>query len=80
LHWVWLRRFANTLTAWGGLVWLVLPAGSAAEVPGPDGPVLAIRRVGDSVYVGGRFTRIGGVEAGSIARWNGPAGARSGTG
>lgn len=67
-------RWLKGRRAWWNAVWLVWAwAASASEVPGPDGPVWAIQRIGDQVFVGGRFTQIGGVEARNIARWDGSA-------
>jgi hypothetical protein len=40
-------------------------------LPGPDAPVFAVAANGNDVYVGGSFSRIGGVKASQIAMWNG---------
>lgn len=40
-------------------------------VPGIGGEVLAIAVRGDEVFVGGKFTRAGGVTVNNIAMWNG---------
>ena len=43
--------------------------------PNPNGVVWAIRRVGNSVYVGGEFTTIGGVTRPALAKLNAATGA-----
>jgi hypothetical protein len=43
--------------------------------PNPNGVVWAVRRVGNSVYVGGEFTTIGGVTRPALAKLNAATGA-----
>ncbi len=65
---------AGTLIAFGAAHWdigtrtwhsLNIDAGN-----GINGPVYAIAVNGADVYVGGRFTAVGGIRVGSVARWN----------
>src|SRR5947209_5953970 len=44
---------------------------SAFGVPGADGPVYTIVSTGNEIYFGGRFSKIGGIEAMNVAKWNG---------
>lgn len=74
---------ANNVARWDGTTWRSLGTGTAngvglltSGVP----YVYALAQVGTSVYVGGYFTKAGGVAAGYIARWNGTAWSNLGTG
>ena len=40
-------------------------------IPGADGPIWAMTMWGNDLYVAGEFSRIGGVSANKIARWDG---------
>lgn len=46
-------------------------AQGASAAPAPDGPVRAMRVSGGALYAGGEFQRIGKVQAGRIARYDG---------
>lgn len=48
--------------------------------PGPDGTVVAVATDGNNVYVGGNFSRIGGIQVSQIAKWNGSQWSALGTG
>ncbi len=63
------------------LVAMLVRSGAAAAVPddywdpsigipGPDGPVMVVLVVGDTLYAAGRFSQIGGVFANSIAKFD----------
>ncbi|GAA4348683.1 hypothetical protein GCM10023185_04820 [Hymenobacter saemangeumensis] len=69
---------ANYVAKWDGNTWSSLGTGAQNGV---DGFVhaLAVAPNGD-LYVGGLFTRAGGLVANSIARWNGTAWSTLGTG
>lgn len=67
----WRLRIVTRLSAIAALFMLILSGVPAAEVPGPEGPVFVIRRIGTNVFVGGRFDRIGGVDAHNMACWDG---------
>ena len=49
-------------------------------VPGANGTVNAVVRVGTSLYVGGNFTVVGNVAASRVAKWDGTAWSALGTG
>jgi hypothetical protein len=69
---------ANNVARWNGTAWSSLGTGAANGVN--NGVVaLAVAGNGD-VYVGGDFTKAGGVSARSIARWNGTAWSSLGSG
>lgn len=55
----------TNLAVWDGEVWHAAPGGEV------DGPVYAFRVEDDTLYVGGAFGQVGGIEAGSLARWDG---------
>jgi hypothetical protein len=55
---------ANYLAQWTTNGWVAVGGGL-------NGPVQAITVVGNDVYVGGTFTRAGGVAANNVARWDG---------
>ncbi|RYZ09889.1 MAG: hypothetical protein EOO73_03130 [Myxococcales bacterium] len=59
-----LGEVAN-LAVWDGESWSA-PSGGA-----PDGPVLELLVAGDSLYVGGAFTTVGGVASANIAAFDG---------
>jgi hypothetical protein len=61
-----LGGFAN-LAVWDGEHWAA-PAGGE-----PDGPVLELRVSGGSLYVGGAFTSVGGVDSANVASFDGAA-------
>jgi hypothetical protein len=64
---------ANNLARWDGNAWSALGEGVAGTGGGFIGsPVTALQFIGDDLYVGGRFTTVGGnVPALNVARWNG---------
>jgi hypothetical protein len=59
------------LGVWDGTSWSPVGGGPATALPTVDGYIYAIEVVGDSIYVGGSFSRIGGIAASNIARWDG---------
>jgi hypothetical protein len=50
------------------------------ELPGFDGPVYALARVGDTIYAGGYFAFVNGVRVNHIAKWDGTSWSPLGTG
>lgn len=61
-------RPANRIARWSVDGW------TALSVPGglgSNGAIRAILAVGDHLYVGGGFTRIGGINANGVAMWDG---------
>jgi hypothetical protein len=69
---------ANNVARWNGTTWSSLGTGAANGV---DVGVVALAVAGNSeVYVGGYFTRAGGIAASYIAKWNGTAWSSLGTG
>jgi hypothetical protein len=72
---------ATSIARWNGSAWSALGSGVSA----PNDPrfplnVFVIAVVGNDIYVGGNFTRAGGVSANGIARWNGGAWSALGSG
>ena len=63
----------NNLARWDGNGWSALGEGVAGTGSAFTGsPVTALQFIGDDLYVGGRFTTVGGnVPALNIASWNG---------
>jgi hypothetical protein len=60
---------ANQVAKWNGTVWSTLGTGTAI---GTNGQVLALALAANGdLYVGGDFSRAGGQQIGSVARWNG---------
>lgn len=59
---------ANNIAKWDGSTWSSLGAGASNGV---DSFVHAITVNGTDVYVGGRFTKAGGVDNKHVAKWNG---------
>jgi hypothetical protein len=41
------------------------------RLPGTDGTVYVVLPVGSAVYIGGAFTKVGGIKANFIAKWDG---------
>ena len=73
---------ASSVAKWNGTAWSSLGTGTANGVSGAYQAgvmALAVGPNGD-VYVGGIFTRAGGVAANYIAKWNGTAWSSLGTG
>jgi hypothetical protein len=64
---------AGHFTIEGGPSELAVWDGSAWSAPGgaTNGPVYTLLVEGDTLIAGGSFTSIGGIEAGSVAAWNG---------
>jgi hypothetical protein len=62
---------ARALAKWNGTNWTSLGAGVTNESLSSLVAVNAMAWNGDDLYVGGSFTKAGGVNAGSIARWDG---------
>ena len=60
---------ANGIAKWNGTAWSSLGIGTANGVNNGVGAV-ALSGAGD-VYVGGNFTRAGGMVASNVAKWNG---------
>lgn len=63
---------------WDGSKWARLGTGKGPEIVDQwssvnPGDLNAVAVQGNTVYVGGRFTQIGGVKANSIVSWNGTA-------
>ncbi|MBH8557792.1 T9SS type A sorting domain-containing protein [Hymenobacter negativus] len=65
---------ANQVARWDGTAWSSLGTGAANGTDGSTGSVysLVVANNGD-VYVGGDFTKAGGVTANQVAKWNGTA-------
>jgi trimeric autotransporter adhesin len=61
---------ASNIARWNGSAWSALGLGIAGTPFGAL-PVLALAVSGSDVYVGGTFTRAGGVASTNIAKWNG---------
>ncbi|AEI65988.1 hypothetical protein LILAB_20440 [Corallococcus macrosporus] len=53
------------LAIWDGTAWKLPPGGPA------DGSVYELMLQGDDVWVGGAFTRVGGISSNKVAKWNG---------
>ena len=62
---------ASGLAEWDGARWT--SPGGGVGFPGFQPFVKTLRVRGNDVFVGGRFTHAGGVEASNVARWNGTA-------
>lgn len=58
----------NNIAKWDGTAWSTLGSGASNGV---DSFVHAIAVNGTDVYVGGRFTKAGGVDNKHVAKWNG---------
>jgi hypothetical protein len=72
---------ANNIAKWNGTKWM--PVGSGVYTVGGGGLdswVNALLVYNDELYVGGRFTDAGSVEANNIAKWNGTEWSAVGTG
>ena len=59
---------ANRVAKWNGTSWS--PLGSGTVFSATAGPVLALRVVGEDLYVGGTFRTAGGKSSYYLARWN----------
>jgi hypothetical protein len=55
---------SNPIRKWNGSSW-------SSVGPGMDGHVLALKLIDDNLYVGGDFSFVNGIAAGSIVKWNG---------
>ena len=62
---------ANGVAKWDGTRWSALGSGIARTCPGCLPTVTAIAVIGSDLYVGGPFTSAGGINANSIAKWDG---------
>ncbi|MEW6126674.1 MAG: C25 family cysteine peptidase [Acidobacteriota bacterium] len=69
----------NCLARWNGSSWSAIISGNGIGSNGL-GAVNAIAVNGTDVYVGGRFTGVGGIPANGIAKWNGTTWSAMGTG
>lgn len=56
---------------WNGTNWASLGGGVTATTATQSAPVESVAVLGNSVYFGGLFTRVDGVTATNIARWDG---------
>jgi hypothetical protein len=63
---------ANNIAKWDGTTWSALGSGLGGQPYTPVN-VWALTVSGSNVYVGGNFTRAGGVGATNIAKWDGGA-------
>ncbi len=72
-----IRIFQLSVMAVGLFIFALTPVYAAdcdvnwSSFGNPNGPIYAIARSGDILYVGGNFTMIGGIQANSIAKWDG---------
>jgi hypothetical protein len=73
---------AHNIAGWDGVQWfpLVKSGGPDLNRNGTNGPVFAVAVDGEDLYVGGDFTRAGGVDASHVARWNAVSGSWSALG
>ena len=67
---------ANQIAVWNGTTWARVGTGAGPQLVGyygdvQTGTVYAVAFLGSNLYVGGKFNRIGGVNANGIARLNG---------
>jgi len=74
-----LRGVAANIAKWNGSTWSPLGSGLGGELDAPVN-VWALTASGTNLYVGGNFTRAGGVEATNIAKWDGSAWSALGSG
>ena len=61
---------ATNIAKWNGSSWIALGTGVSYELFDYSG-VYALGVSGSNLYVGGGFTRAGGIAAANIAKWNG---------
>ena len=73
---------AMGIAKWDGTRWSALGTGVNNDGTGDVGPatVFALATNGSALYVGGRFTQAGGVNAEGIAKWDGTHWSAVGTG
>jgi trimeric autotransporter adhesin len=64
---------ANNVARWNGTAWQRIGSGVGPRHDDWDPYIYALAVSGSDVYVGGIFTRIDGVAANNVARWNGTA-------
>ncbi|MBE2181168.1 MAG: WD40 repeat domain-containing protein, partial [Chthoniobacterales bacterium] len=71
---------ANRIAKWDGSSWSALGSGISGDVAGHGPSVDALAVLGGEVYAGGLFMTAGGIEAKSIAKWNGSSWSALGSG
>lgn len=69
---------ADRIARWNGSSWS--PLGSETKGAGMNGGVTALAVLDGDLYVGGRFTRVNGIEANRIVKWNGGSWSALGSG
>lgn len=62
---------ATNLAKWDGSNWTPVGSGVIAGPPGGGSAVYSLSVSGSNLYAGGSFTRVAGVSANQIAKWNG---------
>jgi len=70
----------NNIAKWDGTRWSSLGTGPNNGVTGTSAQVVALAVAGNVLYVGGIFSRAGGVAANGVARWDGSGWSSLGTG
>ena len=80
-------QLANSIAKWDGTMWVPLGSGVvrmwenlSGKVFTIPGTVSVLTGLGDDLYVGGVFTNAGGIQANSLAKWDGSSWSSLGTG